>query len=153
MKRTIAVGMAASLLLLGAVSAPAGARKKAKPRKYELTYTEPAVGTAGVGVCTQGASCLFYGSRAKGEKFVSVEIEDDLGTPVYASFIQDTNEDGNFLRSDDLTVDLCGATAEPIEVEPSKAISVWVWRTPGASPPCPSTASAGKATATFSSSP
>jgi len=77
-------------------------------------------------------------------------IEDDLGQPVPASVIQDTNGDGSFLVTDDLTVGICGATDEPVEIEPGKAVSVWVWRA-GVNPPCPGTASSGTATATFSS--
>jgi len=153
MPRIVAVALA-GMLLLGTTAVPAEAgKKKRKDRKYELNYTEPAVGTAGAGVCLQGSSCLFYGPPGRGEKYVGVEIEDDLGVPVYASVIQDTNEDGSFLVTDDLTVHICGATEEPIEIEPGKAVSVWVWRTPGASPPCPATASSGTATATFSNRP
>ena len=139
--------------LVAALATPTLARKKPAKRKYELTYTEPAVGTAGAGVCTQGSSCLFFGAPAGREKYFAVEVVDDLGTAVYASVIQDTNEDGNFLVADDLTVGICGATEEPIEIEPGKAISVWVWEGPGADPPCPGGASSGTATAFFSAKP
>ncbi len=150
MRKTIVLGLAAAVAVAAAGS-PAGAAKRPKPKKraIELTYTEPAYGTAGLGVCFQGASCLFYGPPAPGETRFSVVIEDDLGQPVPASVIQDTNEDGSYLVSDDLTVDICGATDEPIEMEPGKAVSVWVWRA-GANPPCPGTATSGTATGTFS---
>ena len=150
MRKTMVVALAVALgcTLAGA---PAGA-KRAKPKKrtLELPYTEPAIGAAGAGVCLQGSSCLFFGAPAAGERLFSVAIEDDLGQPVPASVIQDTNGDGNFLVTDDLTVGICGATDEPVEIEPGKAVSVWVWRA-GANPPCPGTATAGTATATFSS--
>ncbi|MGH2753821.1 MAG: hypothetical protein ACRDLB_05250 [Actinomycetota bacterium] len=149
MPRIVAVALAGSLLL-GTTALPAQAGKKRKERKVELSYSEPAIGTAGAGVCLQGSSCLFFGPPGRGEKFFTVEINDDLGVSVYASVIQDTNEDGSFLVTDDLTVDICGATEEPIEIEPGKDVSVWVWRTPGANPPCPATASSGTAEATFS---
>ena len=132
---------------------PTHAKKKPAKRKYELSYTEPAVGTAGAGVCTQGSSCLFFGAPLAKEKYFAVSVVDDLGTDVYATVIQDTNEDGNFLVADDLTVGICGATTEPIEIEPAKAVSVWVWEGPGADPPCPGGASAGTATAFFSAKP
>jgi hypothetical protein len=147
--KTVVVGLVAALAC--AASAPAGAAKRPKPKKrtIEMPYTEAAVGAAGAGVCLQGSSCLFFGPPAPGEKHFSVVIEDDLGQPVPGSVIQDTNGDGNFLVTDDLTVGICGSTDEPVEVEPDKAVSVWVWRA-GANPPCPGTATSGTATATFS---
>ena len=147
--RKTTVGIAITCVLLGAVSMPAHAGKKTKPRRLELTYSEPAHGTAGVGVCFQGASCAFFGDPLGKERFVSVTVEDDLGTDVYASVIQDTNEDGSYLAADDLTVHFCGETAEPVEIEPDKAIAVWVWQGPGVDPLCPGGASSGKITATF----
>jgi hypothetical protein len=153
MPRTIAVSLTAALIL-GAVALPADAGKKRKKKRIkrvmELSYTEPAYGTAGIGLCFQGSSCLFYGPPAPKEKFFSVEIEDSLGQAVNASVIQDTNEDGNYLATDDLTVHICGATEEPIEIEPKKEVAVWVWQGPGVNPPCPGGASSGTATATFS---
>lgn len=150
MRKTI-VALALASLVIGALSVPAHAGKKPKPRKLEIEYTEPANGTHGVGVCLQGASCAFFGDPMLKERFISVTVEDDLGTDVFASVIQDTNEDGNFLAADDLTVNFCGSTAEPVEIEPNKAVSVWVWQGPGANPPCAGGASSGTITATFSS--
>ncbi|MDP9067531.1 MAG: hypothetical protein M3N53_04150 [Actinomycetota bacterium] len=149
MMKRISLGLAL-VLVVGALASPAAGRgRKPKPRKLELTYSEPALGTAGFGLCFQGSSCLFFDLLPK-ERFVSVAIEDDTGMPVYASVIQDTNEDGSYLRHDDLTVDICGKTEKPIEVEPGKPTSVWVWQGPGASPPCPGVASSGTATITLS---
>ena len=151
MRTTIVLGLVATLAF-GAAGVPAGAAKRPKPKKrsIELKYTESALGAAGAGVCLQGSSCLFYGPPAAGEKLFEVVIEDDLGRPVPASVIQDTNGDGSFLVTDDLTVGICGATEDPVEIEPGKPVSVWVWRA-GVNPPCPGTATSGTATATFSS--
>lgn len=149
--RAVLVMVSIAAVLTAAIGAPAHAGKKAKPRKMKISYTEPAHGTAGVGLCFQGTSCAFFGEPLGKEKSVSVSVEDDLGTDVYASLIQDTNEDGNYLATDDLTVHFCGQTAEPVEVEPNKAVSVWVWQGPGLDPPCLGGASAGVVTATFSS--
>lgn len=148
MRKAIVAGLVVAVACAGAVHAGAAKRAKPKKRTIEMPYAEPAVGAAGAGVCFQGSSCLFYGPPVAGEKHFSVAIEDDLGQPVPASVIQDTNEDGNFLVSDDLTVGICGVTEKPIEIEPGKAVSVWVWRA-GVNPPCPGTASSGTATATF----
>lgn len=152
--RKITIVMLLALVAPGLLASPVTAGKKKrppKPRKIELSYAAPAYGTAGAGVCFQGESCLFFGPPVKKERFFSVEIVDDLGTAVYASVIQDTNEDGNYLATDDLTVPICGETEEPIEIERAKPVSVWVWQGPGADAACPGGASSGTATATFSS--
>ena len=147
--RRAMVAMAIGAVLAASVAAPAHAGKKPKPRSLEISYTEPAYGTSGVGLCFEGTSCAFFGDPLLKEKYVSVSIEDGLGTDVFASVIQDTNEDGSYLASDDLTVHFCGSTAEPIEIEPDKGVSVWVWQGPGPNPPCAGGASSGTITATF----
>ena len=53
------------VLLIGVAAAPVQAGKKSKPRTLEMTYTEPAHGTAGVGVCFQGTSCAFFGEEER----------------------------------------------------------------------------------------
>lgn len=151
MRKTL-IAVIVGAVLSSALVAPVHAGKKAKQRKVEMPYSEPAYGTAGIGVCFQGASCAFFGPPLRKERYVSVSIEDNLGTDVYASVIQDTNEDGNYLATDDLTVNICGETVEPIELETGKPVSVWVWQGPGLDPPCASAASSGTVTATFSTS-
>lgn len=154
MRRAFGIVMTVALLV-GALGIPGAEakrkKKKPRPRTVETPYTEPAHGTAGVGLCFQGSSCVFV-EPIKGERYVTVEITDDAGLPVYASVIQDTNGDGSYLATDDATVHICGSTAEPIEIEP-KTVTVWVWRGPGASPPCPGVASSGVVKTTFSKRP
>ncbi len=140
-----------ALVLIGGTlgGSPAGAgSKKKRTRKVETAYTEPAVGTAGMGVCFPGSSCVFL-EPLPGEKHVRVEVVDKLGLPVYASVIQDTNGDGSYLASDDRTVHICGKTAEPIAIKPG-TVTVWVWQGPGANPPCAGFASSGVVRTTFS---
>jgi hypothetical protein len=148
--------LVALILLVGALAAPGAEAKKRKKkpsrtRTVETTYSEPAVGTAGIGVCFQGSSCVFV-EPVKGERYASVEITDEFGLPVYASIIQDTSGDGNYLATDDSTTHICGKTTEPLEIEPS-TVTVWIWQGPGAVPPCPGLASSGTVTTTFSKSP
>ncbi len=152
MRRAL-VAISIAVIVAGTIATPVQAGKKAKPRNMEIAYTEPAYGTAGIGLCFQGSSCAFFGDPLGKEKFVSVSVTDDLGTEVHASVIQDTNGDGNYLATDDLTVHFCGETQERVEIEPDKPVSVWVWQGPGADPPCAGTASSGTATATFSATP
>lgn len=149
-RRFLALTLAALTVVAFATPGSAGKKKAPKPRQMELTYTNPAYGTAGIGLCFQGESCLFYGAPLPKEKYFQVEIKDQLGSDVYASVIQDTNGDGSYLATDDLTVGICGKTTEPIEIEPNKPVSVWVWQGPGVDPPCAGTATSGTATATFS---
>lgn len=150
MRRVIVLAAIVTLALGSSAPSSAAKRKAPKERVMKLAYTNHAYGTAGVGVCFQGESCLFFGPPEGKERFFEVELKDDLGADVYASVIQDTNGDGNYLATDDLTVGICGATTEPIEIEPNKPVSVWVWQGPGLDPPCAGAASAGVATATFS---
>jgi len=149
MRRAL-VALSLSALVAGSIAMPAHAGKKARSRVMKLEYTEPAYGTAGIGVCFQGSSCAFFGDPVGKERHVSVSIKDSLGTDVYASLIQDTNGDGNYLATDDLTVHFCGRTEEPVEIEPNAPVSVWVWQGPGAAPACAGGASSGTVTATFS---
>jgi hypothetical protein len=149
-RRALAV-LVGMTVLVGAFG-PSGAHaKKPKKRTVKTPYTEPAVGAAGLGVCFQGTSCAFV-EPMPGERYVSVEIVDDLGLPVHASIIQDTSGDGNYLAADDETVHICGKTTEPLKIEPS-TVTVWVWRGPGAPPPCPGMASSGVVKTTFSAKP
>jgi hypothetical protein len=146
----------ATIVVFAALGSPVAVAKKPKKsapkeRTVEMPYTDPAVGTAGFGVCLQGTSCVFIDPLAT-EHYVSIEITDDLGLPVYASIIQDTSGDGSYFALDDQTTHICGKTDKPIEIEP-QTVTVWVWRTPGASPACPGTASSGTVKATFSSAP
>jgi hypothetical protein len=150
--RRLLVMLLGLALIVGALDAPvAGAKKRQKKRTVETPYTEPAVGAAGLGVCFQGSSCVFV-EPLPGERYVSIEIVDDLGLPVYASVIQDTSGDGNYLAVDDETVNICGQTEEPLKIEPS-TVTVWVWRFPAAPPPCPGIASSGVVKTTFSAKP
>jgi hypothetical protein len=149
-RRPLAV-LVGLILAAGALAAPGAEAKKPKKRTVETTYTEPALGTAGVGVCFQGSSCVFV-EPLPGEKRVSVKVVDELGLPVYASIIQDTSGDGNYLATDDRTVHICGSTTKPLKIEPS-TVTVWVWQGPGAVPPCPGFASSGIVKTTFSGAP
>lgn len=143
------------VLAAGALAAavlPAHAEDKVT-RTEEVRYSDPAIGTAGIGLCFQGDSCVFVEPEA-GEKYVSVEIADDVGPlPVYASIIQDTSGDGSWLVTDDRTTHICGATVAPIEIVEGKTVTVWIWEGPGASPPCAGVATSGTVTLTFSNLP
>lgn len=150
MRRMSAVAVIA--LLIASTSAHAAPRSSV--RRVSVPYSEPAYGSAGVGVCLEGASCAFFGPPRRGETHLAVGIQDSLGLPfVYASIIQDTNGDGNFLAVDDYTVHICGKTLDPIKLQRGKPVSIWVWQGPGVasglSPVCPGVATSGTIEAYF----
>jgi hypothetical protein len=156
--RRVAAIMALVGLVAGLYSAPAAEAKKRKkkpkkPTKIERVaegaYSAPAIGALGVGVCSPGTiGCVGF-PTAPGELFVSVEITDTLGTPVFASVTQDTNGDNQA----DSSVDICGASTEPIPIEPGFEVLVFVWEGPGPSPVCAGTSSSGTIKMTFTNMP
>lgn len=145
-------GLLAAVMLAGVIALPAAHAEEKVVRTEEVQYYDPAVGTAGVGVCFQGDSCVFV-DPLPGELYASIEIVDQLGLPVYASVMQDTSGDGSWLVTDDFTVHICGATTQPIRIVAGKTVSVWVWEGPGVDPPCAGAASSGTVKVTLSNLP
>lgn len=146
MRKIITVLMTAAFVV-GAFGAPAAdaGKKKAKPRKASATYDLPAIGAAGLGVCSPGTiGCVGFGTAAN-ERNVEVMIEDSAGTPVYASVTQDLNGDNQA----DTSTDICGASDGPIAIEPGLEVTVFIWEGPGISPVCPGFASSGVINMTF----
>ena len=146
MRKIITVVVSAAIVL-GAFGAPAAdaAKKKAKPRKASATYDAPAIGAGGAGICFPGTiGCVSFGT-ASNEHFVEVVVEDSAGTPVFASVTQDTNGDNQA----DTGTDICGASEEPIPIEPGAPITVFIWEGPGASPVCPGVATSGTINISF----
>ncbi len=142
------------VLCLGLI-ASSGAAAKKKPRRHtrtvEGTYTNPSpVGAAGAGGCffvTGGCVQVAVGSN---ERFISVEVEDDLGTDVFASAWIDLDGD----QVVDETYDFCTKTEEPIEIHPGVPVLISIWEGPGLDPLCfPAASSSGKVTAVLSNVP
>lgn len=146
MRKIITVALSAALVV-GAFGAPAAeaGKKKAKPRKASAMYEGPAIGIAGAGICSPDTlGCFGFGTAAN-EKFVEVEIVDDLGTPVFASVTQDLDGD----NMADTSVDICGKSTEPIPIDGGYEVTVFLWEGPSASPPCASVVSSGEINVTF----
>jgi hypothetical protein len=151
MRRSIAVTLAL-VLAVAAFSVPAsGAKKvKKKTRKATAIYDSPAIGSGdATGVCSGSSGCAMFGIGPK-ETFISFEIEDQLGLPVYATVGQDQNPDDQFT---DVIGKFCGTTEEPFPIQPGIQVIVWVWALPGANPPCPGAATTGTVTAKISNLP
>lgn len=156
MRKSITAVLTAGLVL-GAVAVPAAqAGKKKAPKRTErvaeASYQGPAIGAAGRGICSPGTlGCFPFGASAT-EKYVSIEIADTVPSGVFASVTQDLDGD-NFA---DTTVDICGTTPEPVQIEPGIEVTVFLWEGPGvttAGNPCPGGATQGTITATFSNLP
>ena len=145
MRKIVMVVLSASLVF-GAFGAPAADAAKKKARKASATYDLPAIGAAGIGVCSPGTiGCVDF-ATASGERKVSVEIVDSAGTPVFASVSQDLNGDNQA----DVSTDICGKSDGAIPIEPGFGVTVFIWEGPGANPVCPGFASSGTINLTFS---
>ena len=160
MKKTIAVALALGLLV-GALVAPAEAgkkKKKKKPKRVERVFELPYQCPCGPStpVASQGfwlAGGTFGGgpvATGDTDKFLSVEVADQSGQPVYVQFAQDA--DGDSLSETDVG-EVCGKTEEPMEVpEPGLEVSAFVHV--GTCPDgTPSIATSGTVKLTFSNLP
>ncbi len=139
-------------LLGGSLVGPAEAKKRRAERTVEGSYDNPALGVPGVAaMCTpDGGGCEIFRAHTY-EKYVAVQIEDSLGTAVYARVSVDGDGDMSFERR----YEICGATNEALRIQPGANVLVWIWAGPDPfqQPPCPGGASSGTITATFSNLP
>lgn len=141
------------VLLVGAFALPqaeAGKPKK-KTRKASGAYELPALGVAGLGLCSPGTIGCVPFPLAAGEKFVSLTINDSTGAPVFASITQDVDGD----NTADESVDICGKTDKPVAVKPGVEVLVFIWEGPGRaeSGVCAGASSSGTIDAVFSNLP
>jgi hypothetical protein len=155
MKRTILVGIVIGMLAAMLVAPEAGAAKKKKapkPRVYEGVYTCPC------GAQAAGNGPAFRLGTGEGgfqvtvltkERYISLELTDDSGLPVFFSINQDIDGDGTLYEHENGTA--CGATTEPVELEPGAAITVFVQS--GTCDAGPGLATGGTFTATLSATP
>ena len=128
MKKSMVVIVVLGLLAAFMVAPEASAaKKKAKPRVFEGTYTCP----CGINVAGQGPAWRL-GSGEGGfqvpvlsnEKSISVELTDDSGTPVYFEITQDVDGDGTLYEH--AAGSGCGKTEEPVALEPGAPVVVFV---------------------------
>ena len=140
-------------LLVGSVStAEAAKKKKKKPysRVFEATYANPAPGIGGV-VTISGQGGTADSPALANERFLSIDIVDDAGQPVYWGLShQDENGDG----AGDIVTGGCGKTDTPLEIIPGYSYTVTVTTGPGAeAPTCPGVATSGTIKLTFTAVP
>ncbi len=148
MRRALVVVLALGLVA-GAMTAPAQAGKKKKPKKVtrvvEFEYVCPCFGLYQFGGLT--GTNLGGGPFAVGaESYLTAVTDDATGRPVHVSINQDTNGDG----FNDPVGEFCGETTEPMPINPGLEIRVFVGEP---SPSCPGPAAGGTITFTLSNLP
>jgi hypothetical protein len=81
-----------------------------------------------LGTCSQtGAIGCVAIVTAPNEKFLSAEVTDQHGQPVFVSVSADTDGD----NSDDASYEsFCGSTEEAIAIDPGVEVHLWVGLTP-----------------------
>lgn len=142
---------------LSATAGPvnAGKGKKKKKKRVERVEERDYVGWSGVRGAAEGecfgepAGCVVFPIE-KGEKFVSIEIADAAGEPVWASvYIYGYSAPG------DSHEHVCGASDRPFRLGPGvEELVVIVTQTSGgATNPCAGPATVGTVTATLSNLP
>ncbi|HEV2757065.1 MAG TPA: hypothetical protein VG318_14955 [Actinomycetota bacterium] len=146
MKKLIVTGLVAAVVA-GALIAPAEAgKKKEKARVAEGTYDNPAVGIPGVAGTSNAGGAYEFGTIA-GERFISVEVDDDSGGSPTLTFSQNTDTSDD---SWEIFATACGKTEEPLPIEGGLPVRVSVYATPGVGQTtCVGPATSGTITATF----
>jgi len=129
MKKSILVGVIIGMIAVALVAPDAGAakKKKPKPRTLEGTYSCPCgVQVNGVGPAFRLGTGEggFEVGVLPGEKFMSLELTDDSGTPVFFQIAQDVDGDGTLYEHDAGAA--CGKTEEPVPLAPDAPILVFV---------------------------
>lgn len=113
-------------MLFGSIASAEAGKKKKKPKKVtrevQGSYDTPALIVAGACSQTGAIGCVAIVTGPT-EKFLSAEITDGHGQPVYVSVQADTNGDQ---QDDAIYGNFCGKTDEPIAVDPGTELHLWV---------------------------
>jgi len=156
-RRSILTSLLVAVVIFGlAGQLPiASAAKKKKKKRVERTAEAQYVGFSGLRGAVEGAcdappvGCVSIPIE-KGERWVSVEVADTAGQPVWASVY-------TYGYSDPATTHehVCGASEEPFAIAPgvTELVVVVTQTTGGATSPCIGPATVGTVTATFSNLP
>jgi hypothetical protein len=132
MRRPIKALVPSVALLLTAIAPATGA-----PAERTVTAPYDTPGAQLADVATVEINGVAEAAPVRGEKTVSVALQDDSGRPVAAVLHQ----------GDEEIADFCGATTEPVRLVSRKPVHVHVYAGPGCSDV--SVATQGTATFTF----
>lgn len=134
MRRTL-ITLLAVMLTAGVLAGPAMAKKKkpkpAKAYKVTANYDTPAIGHPDIATACSGANGCATIPVGPGSYFVALTINDASGLPVYATAGQDL--DGDQLADNSFAI--CGATTDPLAVEPGYPLNIFIGIGPGVGPP------------------
>ena len=117
MKKGIVLALVLGLVAAMMVAPVEAKKKKKKPKRIErvveFEYMCPCTGNYQLGSATGGDPNFGGGplQPGAGEVYVSIQAEDNSGTPVLVSINQDTNGDG----FNDGVADVCAPSDEPSE--------------------------------------
>lgn len=120
-KRCVVASLALAAFLVPAVS-QAGKARTETGEYNTFTVDTDQTGPSASGRISNGVSF----TPRRGERYVSVVIEDKTGVPVRAFVEQDVDDDGQA----DLSVEFCGATSEPIRFQKGAPVEVWAQEGP-----------------------
>lgn len=149
----LAAGLTVSVVAATSSHADAGKKKKKKRIEHteEATYATPALGIGGVEtICVQEpAGCVSLPVEPT-DRFVSLEISDQAGQPVYASVYVFGYTDGS-----DTHEHICGASNDPLFLTPGLEELVVVVATASntVTGTCQGLATTGTVSGTFSNLP
>lgn len=155
-KRSMLAVLMSAALLTGVIGQlpEAGAGKK-KKKRVERTAEATYVGWSGFrgaveGTCDAPPVACASIPIEPGERFVSVEVTDDAGEPVWASVYNFGYSDGS-----DTHEHVCGASESPLALVSGleELVVVVTQTTGGATSPCTGAATTGTIAATFSNLP
>jgi hypothetical protein len=135
-------------LVLGTLTAAAEAKSKKKvERTTTASYVSPG-GAAEQGAYVNAGGTYFGGvelTPSTGERFVSIVINDSSGQKTAGAVSQDINGD----MQADTSVAFCGATTDPVSIDPSHVVTVYVFEGP-CTDATPAVATSGTVVGTFS---
>jgi hypothetical protein len=155
-RRSILTTLLAVVLIAGLTGyLPAAEAAKKKKKRVERTAEAQYVGFSGFRGAVEGAcdappvGCVILPVE-KGERFVSVEVADSAGQPVWASVYTYGYSDPSTTHEH-----VCGASEEALAIAPgvTELVVVLTQTTGGATSPCVGPATVGTVAATFSNLP
>lgn len=146
-KRFIAFAlMAVAALLIPVAPSSAGGTS----RTVTLDYAFPVFGTSvqpPTSACvTTDSDCPLVERPMKGERYLTVSIVDESGTPTSGVIEQKAHHHG----AGEVFVPFCGETDAPVMISPKHKVKVYVYAL--GNPDCPSAGTTGTVELTFSTS-
>ena len=149
MRKFLTMTIAGAVVVSAFVGSPALAGNKTGRRTVEAPYTGAVIGAE----ATDGGFCLSaeFGCIdfmwLRGERSVTLEIQDATGLPVYGAVGQWVQGPDN-LYVEELRY-FCGKTTPPYKIDPKRGeLAVFIFEG-GPLPECPGVATSGRVVATF----